>query len=456
LNIENRWDRPPRPGGYSVAPADRFPSIQQEFAHMSCDTLKDNPTSVGRYDFLQLVGKGGIGSVYRARDRDSGEVVAVKVLDQQLSENPELLCRFVQEFRAATKLEHPNIVRAIESGSDGPYCYIVSEFVEGQTLGEMIATRGRLPEAEAVRIVTQVAQALHYAHVGRVIHRDVKPDNVLVRADGVAKLADFGLAKDFKDGIDLTRPAHGLGTPHFMAPEQYQDAKNVGVACDVYSLGATLYNAVTGRIPFDGCASLVALAKKVKGDIPAPRSLVPGLSDRVDEAIRRAMNPDAARRPVSCLQFFRLLAAPPRRAGRRHANGKARTLAAPSGLPADRRAWIRHPLSLGTTCTVDTAVHGGDEGQESWPLIVQDVSAGGVGLLLARRFESGTVLSIDFAPTPDAPPRSFAVRVVRVRSDGQGHWAHGCAFPAPLAEHELAMLLGDTAAMVVSPTPRRA
>ena len=111
------------------------------------------------------------------------------------------------------------------------------EYVEGESLGGLIAKHGRLPEGQAVRIITQAAQGLHYAHRRRVIHRDVKPDNILVRTDGRAKLADFGLAKDKEDDKDLTRPATGLGTPHFMAPEQYTDAKNAGVRCDVYSLG---------------------------------------------------------------------------------------------------------------------------------------------------------------------------------------------------------------------------
>ncbi|HJZ58090.1 MAG TPA: serine/threonine-protein kinase, partial [Gemmataceae bacterium] len=355
---------------------------------MSCGTLKSDLSSVGRYDFLQLVGKGGMGSVYKATDQDTGNVVAVKVLDVDLSANPELLYRFVQEFQAAAKLEHPNIVRAIDFGSDGPLSYMVSEFVEGVNLGEMIAERGRMAEDDAVRIITQIAQALHYAHAGRVIHRDVKPDNVLIRTDGVAKLADFGLAKDYDNDQGLTLPARGLGTPHFMAPEQYRDAKNAGTACDIYALGATLYNAVTGRLPFEGCESLVALAKKAKGDIPAPRELVPGLSARVDEAIRRAMDPHPGRRPASCLEFFKLLSGRFRPAARRKAGGGLNRLASSSGLPADRRAWVRHPLTLGTTCTIDTTVCGGEsESRESWPLIVQDVSAGGLGMLLARRVE---------------------------------------------------------------------
>ena len=415
-------------------------------------TKKAPLAAVGQYEFKGVIGKGGMGTVYRAVDRLTGSVVAVKVLDLDFSDNPELLARFAKEFRAATKLEHPNMVRAIEFGTAGPHSYLVTEYVEGVDLGRLILERGPLPEDEAVRIVTQTAQALHYAHAFRVVHRDVKPDNILVRPDGVAKLADFGLAKDFDDEIELTRASTGLGTPHYMPPEQYRDAKNVGVAGDIYSLGATLYTAVTGRLPFDGCASLVALAKKVSGDIPAPKELVPGLSDRVDFAIRRAMNPDPARRPASCLEFFKLLSIPKSRRARAR---KPEKLAAKSGLGADRRTWVRHPLSMGTTCTLDTGLHGGAaEARDVWPLIVKDVSAGGAGLLLARRFEPGTELTITFNVSPDGRPREFPVKVVRVRADGLGHWAHGCAFAAPLTEGELALMLGELAA-VVTPAPMR-
>jgi serine/threonine protein kinase len=417
-------------------------------------TRKKALTGVGRYDFVNVIGKGGMGTVYRATDRDSGAAVAVKVLALDFSENPDLLARFAKEFRSAAKLEHPNIVRAIEFGSDGPHTFLATEFVEGIDLGHMIQQRGRIPEDEAVRVITQSAQALHYAHSFRIIHRDVKPDNILVRSDGVAKLADFGLAKDFDDEIELTLPSHGLGTPHFMPPEQYRDAKNVGVAGDVYSLGATLYNAVTGRLPFDGCASLFDLAKKVTGDIPGPRELVPELSERVDFAIRRAMNPDPTKRPSTCLEFFKLLSIP--KSNRRSRAKKPEKLAAKPKDAADRRTWVRHPMSMGTTCTIDTGVHGGGaENQDVWPLVVRDVSAGGAGFLLARRFEPGTELTITFAGSPDGRPKEFTVKVVRVQADGLGHWAHGCAFAAPLSEGELAMLLGELAA-VVTPAPARA
>ncbi|MBN9122778.1 MAG: serine/threonine protein kinase [Planctomycetes bacterium] len=186
--------------------------------------------SVPRFEFGEAIGAGGAGTVYRARDREYGRPVAIKVLRTPLDAAPTLHQRLAREFRAATQLEHPNIVRALDAGNDGTVSYLVFELIEGVSLGERIEKRGRLRELDAVRVATQIAQALHYAHLRNVIHRDVKPDNILLLSDGRAKLTDFGLAKDHNSDQDLTRHAGALGTPNFMAPEQFADARSVGPA----------------------------------------------------------------------------------------------------------------------------------------------------------------------------------------------------------------------------------
>jgi serine/threonine protein kinase len=391
---------------------------------------------IGKYDLIEAVGKGGCGSVYRATDRETGAVVAVKVLAANLADNPKLHYRFAQEFQAASRLEHPNIVRAIDFGMDGKTTYLAMEFVEGHSLGDLIVRHKRLPEGSAVRIITQVAQALDYAHKRQIIHRDVKPDNILVRADGRAKLADFGLAKDVGNDRDLTRPSTALGTPHFMAPEQYDDAKRVDVRADVYSLGATLYMAVTGRAPFDSCTSLEALGRKIKGEIDPPNRLCPDLSQRANDAIVAALRPRPVDRPAGCLQFVKMLTT--RRVPSRTAAG---------GLPddrnpADRRAAVRHSFTLAAACAIDTAVAGGGaDTTEDWPAVVRDISATGLGLILARRFEPGTELTVDLDLKADAPPKAVRVKVVNVRPDAMGHWRHGCAITAPMTDGDLLRLL---------------
>jgi serine/threonine protein kinase len=259
--------------------------------------------TVGNYELLHKIADGGMGSVYKARNRTSGEIVAIKVLPPNLASNGVLLKRFEQEFKATRSLDHPNIVRAIEYGQDGSTPFLVMEFVDGESLGQRIEREGRLPEAEAIRIIAQVAQGLHKAHKQGMIHRDVKPDNILVTPQGVAKLADMGLVKEIETDLNLTRTGRGLGTPHFMAPEQFRNAKNADARCDIYSLAATLYMAVTGELPFRSCSPLDAWMKKVHNELPTPRQVAPELSERLDWAIRRAMTADPEQRPASCREF---------------------------------------------------------------------------------------------------------------------------------------------------------
>jgi serine/threonine protein kinase len=270
---------------------------------MALDTSRSTVQSIGNYDLLEKVGEGGMGTVYRARRKDSGEIVAIKIMPAHTASNPVLLKRFAQEFRAASRLDHPNIVRALDYGESGTTPYLVMEFVEGESLGQKIQREGPLPETEAIRIIAQVAQGLHRAHKMGLVHRDVKPDNVLVTADGTAKLADLGLVKEMETDLNLTRTGRGLGTPHFMAPEQFRNAKNADLRCDIYALGATLYMMVTGELPFRSSGPLDAWMKKMHNELTPPRNVVPTLSERLDWAIRRAMSADPESRPASCREF---------------------------------------------------------------------------------------------------------------------------------------------------------
>jgi serine/threonine protein kinase len=230
--------------------------------------------------------------------------VAIKIMPPHLSQNPVLLKRFEQEFRAASRLDHPNIVRALDYNDNSSTPYLVMEFVEGESLGQKLEREGRMSETDAIRIIAQVAQGLHRAHKQNLVHRDVKPDNILVTPDGIAKLADLGLVKETETDLNLTRTGRGLGTPHFMAPEQFRNAKNADARCDIYSLGATLYQMVTGELPFRSNGPLDAWMKKIHNELTQPRQLVPGLTERVDWAIRRAMSADPEKRPATCREFI--------------------------------------------------------------------------------------------------------------------------------------------------------
>jgi serine/threonine protein kinase len=270
---------------------------------MGAETSKAMPQSVGDYDLLDKIAEGGMGAIYRGKDRRTGQIVAIKIMPPHMAANPVLLKRFEQEFRAASRLDHPNIVRALDYNDNGDTPYLVMEYVDGESLGQKLERDGRLGEVDAIRIIAQVAQGLHRAHKTGLVHRDVKPDNILVTADGVAKLADLGLVKEAETDLNLTKTGRGLGTPHFMAPEQFRNAKNADVRCDIYSLGATLYMMVTGELPFKSNGPLDAWMKKIQNELTPPRSLVSTLSERIDWAIMRAMSADPNQRPVSCREF---------------------------------------------------------------------------------------------------------------------------------------------------------
>jgi serine/threonine protein kinase len=269
---------------------------------MALNTSKAMQT-IGNYELLEKVAEGGMGSVYRARHRETGQIVAIKIMPAHMASNPTLLKRFEQEFRAASRLDHPNIVRALDYGDTGNTPYLVMEFVEGESLGQKIERDGKMPEAEAIRIIAQVAQGLHRAHKQGIIHRDVKPDNVMVQPDGVAKLADLGLVKEVDADLNLTKTGRGLGTPHFMAPEQFRSAKDADARADIYSLGATLYMMVTGELPFKSNGPLDAWMKKMNNDLVPPRQIAPEISERTDWAIRRSMSPNKEQRPTNCREF---------------------------------------------------------------------------------------------------------------------------------------------------------
>jgi serine/threonine protein kinase len=404
----------------------------------------------GDYEILSKIADGGMGSVYKGRHRANGQIVAIKVVTPEVAANPVLVERFKQEYRAARGLVHPHIVRALDFGFDDGTLYMVMEYVDGPSVGQRIDNEGRLPEAEAVRIIVQAAQALHLAHQHHIIHRDVKPDNILIASNGAAKLTDLGLAKNRQSALDLTRPLSGLGTPNFMAPEQFGDAKHADVRCDVYSLGATLYMAVTGELPFWGKTNLNTLKKKMANDIAAPLSRVPSLSPRVDAAIRKAIRAKAEERHASCLEFISDLtgtvrsskpAATPAMAGPRPVQA-APTLANLSSAnvapPArrDRRAAVRFSTNLETCCQPTCRIK-----ERSWSGRIQDISATGVCLLLRRRFEPGTILTAELQGAAQSITKTMLVRVLRVQEQARRRWSIGCAFDRELSELELKALL---------------
>jgi serine/threonine protein kinase len=254
----------------------------------------------GRYELEVLVGSGGMSNVFRAHDRLLERTVALKILHEQYTRDADYVERFRREARAVAQLAHPNIVTVIDRGEQDGRQFIVFEYVDGQNLKELSAG-GPLDPREAIRLALQVAHALSFAHDRGLVHRDVKPQNVLLNDDGQAKVTDFGIARSL-DVHGVTQTGTVLGTSDYIAPEQARGQK-VDPKTDIYSLGAVLYELLTGEVPFSG-DNFVAVAMRHVSE-PPPSVLVhrPDCPLRLDLAIQRAMAKDPADRFASMDEF---------------------------------------------------------------------------------------------------------------------------------------------------------
>src|SRR5579884_3261817 len=245
----------------------------------------------GRYELEELVGAGGMSSVYRAHDRVLERRVALKVLHQHFSDDDEYVQRFLREARTVASLSHPNVVTVIDRGEHEGRQFIVFEYVDGENLKQLIQRRGPAPVATALELGIQIAQALSFAHQHGLVHRDVKPQNVLLNGDGRAKVTDFGIARSLDVQHSVTHTGTVLGTSDYIAPEQAQ-GRAVDEHTDVYSLGVVLYELLTGHVPFAG-ENFVAVAMRHINDEAAPLAEArPDVPPRVEAAVRRAMAKD--------------------------------------------------------------------------------------------------------------------------------------------------------------------
>jgi eukaryotic-like serine/threonine-protein kinase len=242
----------------------------------------------GRYELQDVAGSGGMSSVYRARDTVLERTVAIKILHDHYSDDPQYVERFRREARALAQLNHPNIVTVIDRGEFEGRQFIVFEHVEGENLKELIDREGQMPVDQALALVHQVARGLAFAHEHGVVHRDVKPHNVLIDADGVAKVTDFGIARSVDPGDGLTETGTLLGTSEYIAPEQ-ASGRRVDERSDQYSLATVLYELLTGAPPFTGDNFMAVAMKHVEEPAPSVRDSRPDVSPRLDAIVSRAM-----------------------------------------------------------------------------------------------------------------------------------------------------------------------
>lgn len=257
--------------------------------------------SIPGYKIISELGKGAMAKVFKAKQISLDRMVAIKVLPKRFNTNKQFIERFYAEGRAAAALNHPNIVQAYDVGKSGDIYYFVMEYVDGATVYDEIAKRKRVPEEEALDIVIQVAEALEHAHERGLIHRDVKPKNIMFTKGGVVKLADMGLARAMSDKEAAeAEQGKAFGTPYYISPEQIRGEKEIGPPADIYSLGATLYHMVTGQVPFDGKDPTAVMRKHLKGELVAPDHVYQKLSAGISEVIEMMMAKDPKARYQRC------------------------------------------------------------------------------------------------------------------------------------------------------------
>lgn len=252
----------------------------------------------GRYVVQAIVGTGGMAVVYRAFDKKKNRIVAIKVLRPEYETDGEFVRRFSREAEAASKVSHENIVNMLDVGIDGDVRYIVMEFVDGQTLKEMIRQRGTIHPDTTIRMAIRILAAVDHAHRNGIVHRDIKPQNILVDSQGRVKVADFGIARlkasqttNIEDGTNTS----AMGSVHYFSPEQAK-GEVADEKSDLYSVGVCMYEMLTGRVPFDGETSVSVALKHVSEEPKSMRSYQTSISKALDEVVMRALCKDSAKR----------------------------------------------------------------------------------------------------------------------------------------------------------------
>ncbi len=252
------------------------------------------------YRLLSRLGQGAMATVFKAQQLSLDRTVAIKVLPRKLSENAEYVEMFYREGKAAAKLNHPNIVQAFDVGEAGGFHYFVMEYVEGHTLWDDLDSGKVFSEAEALDVIIQITRALEHAHNQGLIHRDVKPKNIMITSGRTAKLADMGLARLAADTeIAAAEAGRAFGTPYYISPEQIRGERDIDFRADIYSLGATLYHLLTGRVPFEAETPMAVMQKHLRDPLIPPDHINAGLSAGIGEVVEVMMAKDRSRRYAS-------------------------------------------------------------------------------------------------------------------------------------------------------------
>jgi HAMP domain-containing protein/predicted Ser/Thr protein kinase len=274
-----------------------------QVAAMGAAVLEPGETLASRYDIQSVLGAGGMGMVYKAADRELGEIVAIKTLKPDVVEqDPTALERFKSEIRLARRIAHRNVVRTYDIGETGGVYYITMEFVEGKSLKELIQSRGRLPVSVVLPIAKQLCRGLEVAHEEGIIHRDIKPANMVVQPDGVLKVMDFGIARLLHRTDGQTQAGVVVGTPEYMAPEQLL-GEDIDARADLYAAGVVLYECLTGRMPHTANTPITLITKVLDETPTAPRELQSDIPPAVSDLVMRVLSKDRDDRPKTASEL---------------------------------------------------------------------------------------------------------------------------------------------------------
>ncbi len=256
---------------------------------------------VSQYEITALLGKGGMAAVYRARQLNIRREVAIKVIKSDLTESPDFVMRFEREAETIASLRHPHILKLFDYGQEGEVIYLVMELVSGGSLSDLIR-QGPLPIDTTSRLLDQIASALDYAHKRGIIHRDLKPQNILLDEEGNAVLTDFGIAKLLRETTALTQSGHAMGTPSYMAPEQWR-GRAIDARTDIYALGVTVFEMLTGRLPFIADTPFSMMHQHIYEPPPPVRQLNAGVPPGVEQVIDRGLAKEPEQRYQSASEM---------------------------------------------------------------------------------------------------------------------------------------------------------
>lgn len=288
--------------------AERMSGVVQDailYAQLPPSPLPRDMSILGEFQLLKRIGDGAMGMVYLARQANFDRDVALKILYPHIARSEFLVDRFYHEGLIMGQLDHPNMIQAYGVGEIDDYHYVAMEYVEGQSLQSWLTKLGRLSVGDALHVGIACARALEYAHALGIIHRDIKPDNVMITKDGVVKVADLGMLKSLDQDMSLTQNGQTVGTPWYMPLEQAKNAREADERSDIYALGCMLYCLLVGNPPFNGPSIVEVLKAKELGTYPSARSRNPEVTDRLDLILNKMLHKSPKYRYRNCTNLLK-------------------------------------------------------------------------------------------------------------------------------------------------------